>query len=277
MTNADGGELLLPYIESSGMQPDYVLLLSTEQLIDSSFSFNVEETVFGTSQVMEIRTNGDLQHVTAISFTISGATDELTDRDAKLLELLNGMEIIGNENLAYGRGAEFDKWIDMTSVINGGDGISSGIVPLQAFVEDSELAQLLFTQASGDFDPRDVEDIEESAGVSPLIEFQQIPSLPDRIVYVHDLSYGQDLEFGDGEVEQSTRIVFRIDPDTGLVTQANKHSETMITGSVFDTATSSNEEVSLEYGPQLIELPQPGDPSIETDADKIAAFLELFE
>ncbi len=238
----------------------------------STSAFGEGQAVFVRfSATLRIREDGQYARFTEFDL---GPVEELTELERSQIATFSSLEMIGDDNLMYGRGGEFDRWIDITSVLDPGAGVSTGIVPLQAMIEDSELAILLFEQASGDFDPRDIETIEEQAGRSPLLKFEEVPSLPDRIVLEHHDELVQVEEIA--TVTQSTRIAFRIDPETEFIIQTMKATHASISGQ-FELEAETSEEYQIEYGPQEFELPDPGDPSIETDPDKIAAFLELFE
>lgn len=270
MTNVDNGAVLLPFIERSGAETDYAI--SMEALLESSvnaLSFGEDVAVL-LSFKAELRNSGDLQHMIFSNFDL-GSDEDLSEVEMAQLAVFQSLEMVGTRQKIYGRGEGFEKWIDITSVVDTGAPV---ITPLQAFIEDSELAMLLFEQATGEFDPRDVESIEADTGVSPLLDFQQVPSLPDRVVYEHRSNLEQDL--GLLSVNQNSRIAFRIDPETERIVHTFNSSQNLVSGFV-EGETSSLEQYTIEYEPQDIFMPQPGDPSIETDPDKIAAFLELFD
>ena len=271
MTNVDGGAVLLPYIEASGAQSDYAMTMeATLESITDGFG---EGRHLFIRFAAELRNSGDIQHVQFLDFDL-GPDGDLSEADMAQLVVFKSLEMVGSTSRMYGRGEGFEKWIDITSVVGGGLPGNSGIIPLQAFIEDSELAIMLFEQASGEFDPRDAELIGEETGVSPLLNFVLVPSLPDRLIYEHESDWEQ--ESGLFDIRQTQRIAFRIDPESGFVAHTFNSSQAKFSGFV-EGETSSLEQYKIEYNPQDIFVPQPGDPSIETDPDKIAAFLELFE
>jgi hypothetical protein len=278
LTNVNGGELLLPYIEASGQEADFEALLSFQGDDSSSIS--------GDSSAdfrFKVKSSGPRQF-----FEITVLVIEPVEAGEAFLEawMFEGLQIVSDDTVCYGRGGEFPNWIDLgefCTTSSPGKQIvplrvgppGSQTVPLQAGPsQDTWLAEMLFEQASGEFDPRDIEQIEETTGVSPLIDFKEAEP-EGSLVFVHEGTVL--IEEIIVTIDQTLKIEFRVDSESGLVTQASRWTES---SSSFDypLVFESTGFIGIEiaYGEQDIQIPQLGDASIETDPDRIAAFRELF-
>ena len=74
------------------------------------------------------------------------------------------------------------------------------------------------------------------------------------------------------KANEHSHMEFEVNASTGMVIRTLRQRK-----SSSNAATTETISLEIDYSPQDIQSPSPGDPSMETDPDKIAAFLELFD
>ena len=190
-----------------------------------------------------------------------------------------GLQLVEGGATIYARDQNHPLWIDVTSIFGEVGASPSGMIPLQAMLpEDSDLANQLFDIASGDFDPRDVNEIMiRAGGISPMMNFQPDGSISGQISFVHSLAYTIYETVGPVDTTDERQLI--VDEETGLIVSAERATVVAFTpsGSGVSEKTHIEQRIAIAYGPQQIPFPEPGDPSIETDPEVIDEFLEMFQ
>lgn len=277
LTNLDGGKLLGPIIEASSAVTGYSLTVTREDVFDISddgpVQLNQETSIYARADSMLVRIN-------RLSFDLGDQTDDFIESGPSP-EVLEGLEILFDGTRVLSRNSNFELWIDMTDSTNFTNDFR---VTVPVFENDGTVGQalsgLLYEQASALLDPREIIEIAEELEGSPWISFNDAGSSGTENVYTHVSEF--EFLFADVRIRTEIEIEFIVDHQSGRIVRIRRHESGSQTGisefrGPFELSSSTTSEVEIDYSTPDIKFPQPGDPSIETDLIKIAAFLELFE
>jgi hypothetical protein len=270
LTNVDGGPLLLPYLDASARQTEYALITTFHRTF-----FYPDEEIATTERTL-IRTDGEIFYSELLEST---SPDDTTVLGPSAFSTV-GFQLIANGESVYARVSGADKWVDVSSLAD-----EQGLFATTNEMGESALGAALFSAASnlilatfGVFDEESIQEIVESSEYSPLLDFKLESSDSEKIVIAHRFSLSAEEEI-DGEVSGvhgMHDVVFTIDADSGLIVHAiyNQTQENTGPDPSSDVYIIEHE---VDYNPQSFDFPQPGDPSIETDPDKIGAVMGMFE
>ncbi len=272
LTNVDGGPLLLPYLDATAALTEYSFVSTFRRVgkYDDDTTMSIESTL--------MRTDGVHFYTEILEHEYP---DDVINLDPAYSEVV-GLQIVGGRSGAYGRLSSQDRWVDVSDALSADPSLPD-ISELPA--DERPVGASLFQAASsivlasfGVYDPEDIQSIVETAEFSPLFDFKLESTENGQAVIAHRLDFSESEEF-EGVTWSSTLtydVVFTVDTESGLILHAI-HSKVEESSGGVERSDTFVLEYDVDPSPPVIDFPQPGDPSIETDPDKIAAFLELFE
>lgn len=272
-TNVDRGELLLPYLDRSVQQDEYALTFTFQRSFE--FPENPDQDHVEMQRSV-IRTDGNITLAELLEYEDAddqGSSGFSTGKP--------GSQIIMDGYRSYGRFGATEKWVDITELTacagySGGIGQTSEESPIEQALFDAGSSRILAT--FGIFDEESISEYAEGADMSPLMDFEVESSNSDQIVIAHRVHLSFEEEIA-GLVEGSQTnqdVVFTIDAGSGLVAHVLDSQVQESTGSYASVDTFIL-EYEIDYSLQDLVFPEPGDLSVETDPEKIAAFIELFD
>ncbi len=244
-----------------------------------SGSFDGDE--FATTQRSLAQTNGRLFFTEILEVTYTDNPDDLSQIVGDPLQS-EGTQVVSDGIVVYARPGASEKWIDVTSKLLEDGSFEEALNSPDQHPLGTALFSIASSTLFATFGIADEESIAEAEANSPVplrLDFKQESADDETIVIANRVSFSDEQEFGgQATINGFTHdVVFTIDAELGLIVHAISEQNTKTDGPFGISEEVFLFEHEIDYSPQQIEFPQPGDPSIETDPDKIAAFLELIE